>query len=1103
MNAPEIKNLLSTDTSPNLLPCLARLAQLQHESVDRLALQEAAAATLSESASSTRPNDPKLQLATLARHLQVSPARWLNKPDVAKVPALVFALEGDEHEVNPPGIWGVLRGQNAQGQWISEWWDAPSSRWLERADASLSRHLVATFKLVRPFELSASPVYQLIRDEILSHRKLLRDALLGGMMISVVALATSFYSMQVYDRVIPTAASQTLLVLTLGVLGAILFELLAKRVRSSLYERLIDEVDQRLARTIYLRFLAIRLDQLPQSVGGLAAQMRGYETVRGFFTSVTTNLLVDAPFAVLFLLVIVLIAGWLALIPLTFFMVCTAIGFYYRKQVDSFAKKSNAASNKKTGLLVETIEGAESIKSGQGGWRMLSRWLKTSDDARQNDLQMRNVSEHSQHLAAALQQVSYTLMVAAGALLVSRGELSQGALIACSILSGRVLSPVSMIPGQLVQWAHAKAALQGLDRLWALQDDHHGQEMPVVVGSIRGEYRFDSVVANYGAKKALAVPQLLIRPGEKVGVLGPIGAGKTTLLRLLSGMYKPQEGRILLDDIDIAHLSKPVIAEHLGYVQQEGRLFEGTLRDNLILGQLDPGDEVIMQAARQTGLLQTVVTVHPKGLQQEIFEGGTGLSGGQRQLVNLTRAFLRQPKIWLLDEPTASMDRNLELQVMQALKAAIRPGDTLVLVTHKGEMFDLVDRLIVVANQQVVMDGPKVQVLQKLQTPPPANQRGFVSMTGLLLIGLLAFVLWAALFEIEQTVRAQGQIIPTARTQVIQSADGGVLEKLLVEEGQSVKAGQELAVMERERSQAGFDESRAKAAALAIALARTQAEALGLAPEFGPALRTYPKIVAVQQALYEQRKRSLQDELAGLQQALDMALEELRMNEALLKNGDTSRLEVMRAKRQTVDMEAKINATRNKYLQDARAEASKLAEDLAANAYKLEERQSVLGHTVLTAPIAGVVKYLKVTTIGGVLRAGDEMMQISPTEGGIVFEVKINPVDIGQLQLGLPVSIKLDAFDYSVYGNLEGTLVYLSSDTLVEQGANGQSSSYYRAQVKLDADKARSHPNPMLAAVVLKPGMTATVDIKTGQRSVLKYLAKPIYRAFGGAMNER
>ena len=1103
MNSPEMNHLL---------PSLARLAQLQHESIDRLALQEAVAAALGEKALGAPDAEqaPQEQLQTVTQHLQVAAPRWLKGPDASKMPALVHAQDANQGH----GQWGVLRGQNAQGLWISDWWDAANQRWDECADARLDRHTIATLRLTRPYSATNSPVAQLIRHELLANASVLRETLLGSMMINVLALVISFYSLQVYDRVIPAAASQTLLVLTLGVVGAIMFEWLAKRVRSRLYERLIDQVDQRLARQVYMRFLAIRLDQLPQSVGALSAQIRGYESVRGFFTTATSSLLVDAPFALLFLVVMAMIGGWLAVIPLLFFMVCLSVGMYYRRRVDVLAAQANAASNQKTGLLVETVEGAESIKSGQGGWRMLSRWMKTTDEARDSDLQIRNVSEHSQHLASSLQQVSYTLLVATGALMVSRGELSLGGLIACSILSGRVLSPVSMIPGQLVQWAHAKAALQGLDRLWALQDDHHGQEMPILPAKIKGAFRFEGVVASYGGKKALAVSNLVIQPGEKIGVLGPIGAGKTTLLRLLSGMYKPQEGRILLDDVDLSHLSKPLLAEHLGYVQQEGRLFAGTLRDNLILGQLDPGDEAILQAARETGLLQTVITVHPKGLQQEIFEGGTGLSGGQRQLVNLTRAFLRRPRIWLLDEPTASMDRGLEQQVMHALKAAIGPSDTLVLVTHKAEMLELTDRLMVVANHQVVMDGPKAQVLERLQTPPPqqraqqaaqqaAQQRGFASITMLLVAAFIGFLLWAALFEIEQTVRAQGQIIPTARTQVIQSADGGVLEKLLVEEGQSVKAGQELAILERERSQASYDESRAKAVALSVALARTQAEALGRAPEFGPALRTDPKIVAVQQDLYEQRKRSLQDELTSLQQGLDMALEELRMNEALLKNGDTSRLEVMRAKRQTVEIEAKINATRNKYLQDARAEATKLAEDLAAMAYKLDERRSVLGHTVLTAPIAGVVKYLKVTTIGGVLRAGDEMMQISPTEGGMVFEVKINPVDIGQLQLGLPVAIKLDAFDYSVYGNLEGTLVYLSSDTLVEQAANGQSNSYYRAHVNLDADKARSHPNPMLAAVVLKPGMTATVDIRTGQRSVLKYLAKPIYKAFGGAMNER
>ena len=697
----------------NLLPCLGRLAQLQHESVDRLALQEAV-----ETALAKQPEHPERQLKVVAQHLLLPQARWIEFLDAALLPALIFARSGAKQ-----GQWGLLRAKNAQDQWVSEWWDREQRRWVEQSDMALEDHVFAAFRLNKPYVASNSPVYQFIRHEIFSHYKLIRDAVIGGFMINMVALAASFYSMQVYDRVVPTGASQTLMVLTMGVLGAVLFELMARRVRTNLYERLIDQVDQRLARTVYMRFLAIRLDQLPPSVGALAGQMRGYETVRGFFTSMSTNLIVDAPFALLFTLIIAIIAGALALVPFTFFLLSIGIGLYYHKRIDSFAHKAMAASNQKTGLLVETVEGAETIKAGQGGWRMLSRWMKTTNDARECDLQMRNISEHAQHLTGSFQQCSYILLVAAGALLVSKGELTMGALIASSILSGRVLTPVGMIPSQLVLWAQTKAALQGLDRLWELQDDHHGHEHPVVVENIRGEYRFEGVGTYYRGNKALMVPALSIKPGEKIGVLGPVGAGKTTLLRLLSGMYKPQEGRILLDDVDLAHVAKPVLAECLGYVQQDGRLFAGTLRENLILGQIDPGDEIILQAARQTGLMQAVISRHPKGMQQEIFEGGTGLSGGQRQLVNLTRAFLRKPSIWLLDEPTASMDRSLEMHVTVALRQAVAARDTLILVTHKAEMLELVERLIVVANHQIVLDGPKELVLQKLQSGLPGQEQ--------------------------------------------------------------------------------------------------------------------------------------------------------------------------------------------------------------------------------------------------------------------------------------------------------------------------------------------------------------------------------------------
>ena len=346
---------------------------------------------------------------------------------------------------------------------------------------------------------------------------------------------------------------------------------------------------------------------------------------------------------------------------------------------------------------------------------MLSRWLNTTDEARVHDLDMRKVSEHSQFVIGSLHQVSYILIIATGALKVSGGELSMGGLIACSILSGRILTPSSKIPNMLVQWGHVKAALQGLDRMWSLEDDHYGVDQPVVVEKVMGQFHFQDVLVNYDERTAVNIKDLKIKPGEKIGIIGPVGAGKSTLLKLLSGLFKPTSGRVMLDGIDLSHISKPIIAEQIGYVQQEGRLFSGTLRENLILGLVDPGDDAILYAAEISGLQQALIAKHPMGLQCPIAEGGTGLSGGQKQLVNLTKVFLRQPKIWLLDEPTASIDRTFELKVTAALKQNIKSDNTLVLITHKPEMLSLVDRVIVVVDNKIMLDGPKEPVLQKLQ----------------------------------------------------------------------------------------------------------------------------------------------------------------------------------------------------------------------------------------------------------------------------------------------------------------------------------------------------------------------------------------------------
>ena len=689
-----------------LLPCLDRIARLQSTPVEQLDLQEAAA-VLDRPSLSWR--QVKKGLSTITRRLGSPKPEWVRRPDPANMPLLAWSSNQG---------FGVLRGQNALGQWIIEAFEAKSQTWQEQACDSLQGFQFTKLTLAKVFRSSDSPVYELIRTEVFSNKKLLFEVILAGFVINIVALATSFYTMLVYDRVVPTGALNTLWVLTIGVGISVIYELITKVLRHRLYNRLIEVVDQRLARSTFMQFLSVRLDQMPASVGSLASQMRGYETVREFLSAATSHLFVDAPFVLLYAAIIAAIAGPLALIPLAVFLICLVIGLSYKKRIEGLTLSVDRAVNLKTGLLVEAVEGAETIKSGQGGWRLLSRWMQTTDKAREHEMQYRDISERSKLFLASLQQVSYVGIIFFGAQLASAGDLTLGALIACSILSGRILAPVVMVPSLLIQWGQSKAALQGLDRLWELQNDH-ADEQPITLEQIRGNYAMENVAAYYNENLALQVPSLNVQEGEKIAILGPVGAGKTTLLRLLSGMYKPQEGRILFDDIDLSQISKPVLAENIGFVQQDGRLFSGTLRENLTLGMLDPGDSVLLDVARATGLLQMVITPHPKGLMQVINEGGTGLSGGQRQLVNLTRAFLREPKIWLLDEPTASMDRALEQKIITALGEGLTAKQTLFLVTHKPELLSLVDRIIVVAGKKIVADGPKEAVLARL-----TNQSG-------------------------------------------------------------------------------------------------------------------------------------------------------------------------------------------------------------------------------------------------------------------------------------------------------------------------------------------------------------------------------------------
>ena len=691
---------------------MERLAQMQGTSVDVLSLR----ASLTGLGNASAPL-PKLK--KIAAQMGLDEPVLLDGPDRAYLPLLCHADDlgwAAVIDCDPLGQWVLVNanGQHTVGP------DALQGKvaliqFNPQEDANKLSQAMGEKPAMKTF---AQQLQQTLRQ----YRLPMIEAGLASAFIGIIALATSLFSMQVYDRVIPSRSEYTLIVLSLGVLLSILIEYAMKVARSHLMDYVVVGFDHRLSREVFQQLLNLRVDQVPSSVGSLAGQLRGYEQVRSFYTANTLFTLIDLPMGLLFLVIIALIANpLLALVPLVFGGIALMVGLGIRSKVKELAKESAALSNMRTGLLVEAVEGIETIKAGSGGWKFLSRWINYNKLTIQGDLRMRNATESVGYLSAVLQQMSYAGLVVAGSVLVMQGHMTMGALIACSILSGRILAPVMALPGLLVQHSHASAALEGLERLYTLESDNHGIAHPLVPTHIKGHYQLADVEFAYGQNPpVIVVPKLEIKPGERIAIVGPIGAGKSTLLRMLSGLYHPQKGSIRIDGLELGHVSRQLLSQKIGYLQQDHRLFQGTLRENLLIGLPDPGDEVLFAAMARTGM-DRIVGSHPMGLERPIMEGGKGLSNGQKQLVAFTRLILCQPDILLLDEPTATMDDMQERQCMAVLAEEANAGKTLVIVTHKPGTLALVNRIIVVAGSAIVMDGPRDAVLQQLQQRPNAQ----------------------------------------------------------------------------------------------------------------------------------------------------------------------------------------------------------------------------------------------------------------------------------------------------------------------------------------------------------------------------------------------
>ena len=627
----------------------------------------------------------------------------LPMPDAAFLPLLAL---------HPLHGWGVIEQQNPQGLWQFKQ-TAQSNAYPSAAFTQLLR-----IRLERePSKRKQLSFDQILKKDLKNYRSIVIEAVVASLLINMLALAVSLFSMQVYDRVIPTRSEYTLIILASGVGLVILFETFMKFARSKIMDKVVVNLDQHLSREVFQRLLSVRIDQMPGSVGSMAAQLRGYEQVRGFYTASTLFGLVDIPMAIIFVSLIVIIGNPLvALVPIVAAIIAIALGFAARKKIDSIAAVGASASYRKTGILVETVEGIETIKAGSGNWKFLSRWLDVMNITTKNDLDMKHANDNLSYLSQMVQQTSYVGIVIVGSFVVMSGDMTMGGLIACSILGGRILAPVMSIPNLLVQHSHAKAAKLNIEQLFSLQQDNHGVAHPLSPSHVAGNFDLEKVTFNYqdNEQPALAINKLHIKAGERIAILGAIGSGKSTLLKILSGLYAPTQGRILLDGLDIQQISRESLSEQVGYLQQDHRLFEGTLRENLLIGLPAPSDDVMRDALIKTGLIKLVAS-HSSGLDLSISEGGQGLSGGQKQLVAFTRLLLTKPTILLMDEPTASMDNRQELQCINVLSKEFGQGSTLIVATHKMPLLQLVDRIIIMDNQKIVMDGPKEQVLKQLK----------------------------------------------------------------------------------------------------------------------------------------------------------------------------------------------------------------------------------------------------------------------------------------------------------------------------------------------------------------------------------------------------
>jgi ATP-binding cassette, subfamily C, bacterial LapB len=549
---------------------------------------------------------------------------------------------------------------------------------------------------------------------VLSNAPLYRDAMAASLLLNLFGLALPLYSMNVYDRVVPNHAVETLWVLSIGVILVLAFDFALRTLRASIVDTAAKRVDVLLSADIMRRVLGLRMTAKPLSVGAFAANLRAFESVRDFIASATVTSLIDVPFVLLFLAALAWISPALIVPPLIALTGGIAGAWAIQARMQALVESSYRATAQRNGILVESLVGLEAVKAAVAEGDMQAKWEESTRFIARVGARIRLLTAITVNFSLFLQQSVTVAVVVTGVYLLSDKAMTLGGIIAASMLAGRAMAPLGAAASLLLQYWNARTSLETLDRQMNLPVERDGSAF-VKRGGIQGAVEFRHVSFAYAddGPQVLQEVSFKLAPGERVAIVGRIGSGKSTIEKLILGLYQPTRGSVLIDGVDLRQVDPAELRRSIGFVPQEAVLFFGSLRSNIALGSPAAADADILAAARLAGVAE-FADAHPHGYDMQIGERGESLSGGQRQAVSIARALLEHPPLLLFDEPTSAMDHQSEEAFKQRLREFL-PGRTLLLVTHRASLLDLVDRLVVVDAGRIVADGPKSEVLEALQ----------------------------------------------------------------------------------------------------------------------------------------------------------------------------------------------------------------------------------------------------------------------------------------------------------------------------------------------------------------------------------------------------